>query len=306
MPAVWHCSRIDTFELKLQMEKILGAQKSDKYFDLLTRYLSLKLGKSEFDKLCIRLIGRENIRLHSELIWAILKNTTVSKTPPPKQVKRDNLLTFKDPNGGLQSICRDVFPQSPRKGRTQSFRERKFKDRPSPNGIDGEDHMAEDFAMTRGIKPPIEVNSEQDALNRVGYRRITITAPFGVNIHSNGTRKVSHNNLGSGYYTETCHYNGQFLSRSSLENRLKQKLKMEGLDISMDCVNLLNNGLDSYLKRVIKPSLELASSRFLLEPRKRFTASLLDFQMATMTNPKMLGEDWSIQLEKICLSGFEQ
>ncbi|KAI7740367.1 hypothetical protein M8C21_032072 [Ambrosia artemisiifolia] len=215
MPAVRHCSRVDTFELKIQMETSLGAQKSESYFNLLTRYLSLKLGKSEFDKLCIRLIGRENIRLHNELIKAILKNAAVCKTPPPKQVKHDNLLTFKDPNGGLQSICRDVFLQSPRKGRTPIVRERKFKDRPSPLGLDDKNHMA-------------EVYSEQDALSRSSYRRIPITAPFGINIYSNESRKVSCSDSGSGYYTETCHYSGQFLSRNSLENRLKHKLKSEG------------------------------------------------------------------------------
>lgn len=265
MPAVRHCSRIDTFEMRIKLEKSLGAQKSVKYFNLLTRYLSLKLHKSEFDKLCVRLIGRENIHLHNELIRAVLKNATVAKTPPTKQVKHDSRLNFKDADDGLH--------------------ERKFKDRPS---------LLE-----------FEVDSEQDALNRVSCRRIPITAPFGVSIHSNRTRKVLENDSGSGYYTErSCHYSGQFLSRNSLENRLKQKLKMKGLDISVDCVSLLNNGLDSYLKRVIKPSLELASSRVLHEPRRRFTASLLDFQMATMTSPEMLGEDWSIHLEKICSSGF--
>ncbi|KAL8240617.1 hypothetical protein R6Q59_013972 [Mikania micrantha] len=290
MPAVRHYSRINTVELKLQMERILGAQRSEKYFNLLTRYLSLKIQKSEFDKLCIRLIGRENIGLHNELIRAILKNAAVSKTPPPKQVNHDNPLTFKDPNGGLQSICREVFPQSPRKARTPNLHERKSKDRPIEP--DETNHM-------------VEFNSEQDASSLVGYRRIPIIAPYGINIHSNGMLKVSHNDSCSAYYTESCHYSGQFLSRSSLENRLKQKLKMKGLDVSMDSVDLLNIGLDSYLKRVVNPSLELARSRFLHTPRKRFAVSLLDFQMATMTNPKMLGEDWSIQLEKICSCGFD-
>ncbi|KAK1440682.1 hypothetical protein QVD17_06511 [Tagetes erecta] len=244
--------------MRIKLEKCLGAQKSVKYFNLLTRYLSLKLHKSEFDKLCIRLIGRENIHLHNELIRAVLKNATVAKTPPAKQVKHDTRLNFKDPNESNDGL-----------------HERKFKDRSSPLEF--------------------EVISEQDAKNRVSCRRISITAPFGVSIHSNRTRKVLENDSGS----------GQFLSRNSLENRLRQKLKMKGLDISVDCVRLLNNGLDSYLKRVIKPSLELASSRVIHEPRKRFTASLLDFQMATMTNPEMLGEDWSIHLEKICSSGFD-
>ncbi|KAL8193693.1 hypothetical protein R6Q57_026385 [Mikania cordata] len=292
MPAVRHCARIDTFELKVEIETRLGSQKSDKYFSLLTRYLSLKLGKSEFDKLCIYLIGRENIRLHNELIRSILRNATVS---PQKQVKHDN---FKDPNGGLQSICRDAFPHSPRKGRTPNLRERKFKDRPSPLG--GLSHTTHDLATMRCQEQQL-VGVNDPAI----HKRIPITPPLGINIRSNETRKVSNNHTVPACYTETCYYSGQLQSTSSLENRLKHMDKMEGLDISMDCVNLLNNGLNCYLKRVIKPSVELASSRSLHEPGKKFTASLLDFQMAAITNPKILGEDWPVQLEKICSSGFE-
>ncbi|XP_076949883.1 uncharacterized protein LOC143622701 [Bidens hawaiensis] len=273
MPVVRHCSgtRVDTFELKVQMERRLGSQKSQSYFNLLTRYLSLKIGKSEFDKVCVCLIGRENIRLHNELIRAILTNATVCNTPPPKQVKHDSLLTFKDANGGgLQSICRDAFPQSPKKGRTPIIRERKFKDRPGPG------------------------------LNEKSRERVPITAPFGIDTHSNKKRKVSCDDTDSSYYS------GQLQSTSVLENRLKQKSKMEGLDVTTDCVNLLNNGLNSYLKRVIKPTLELARSRCIREPGKKLTASLLDFRMATMVDPKILGEDWPVQLEKISLSAFEQ
>ncbi|KAL9992396.1 putative transcriptional coactivator Hfi1/Transcriptional adapter 1 [Helianthus debilis subsp. tardiflorus] len=286
MPAVRHCARVDTLELKLQMERRLGSQKSQKYFNLVTRYLSLKVGKSEFDKLCICLIGRENIRLHNELIRAILTNATVANTPPPKQVKHDSLLSLKDPNGGLQSICRDAFPQSPRKGRTPNLR--KFKDRPSPLGLNEKNHTGEELETTRR------------------HKRIPVTAPFGINIHSNETRKVSCNAAGSSYYTETCEYGGQLQSISSLETRLKQKSKLEGLDVSMDCVNVLNTGLNCYLQRVLKPTLELASARSLHKPGKKFTVSLLDFQMATTTNPKILGEDWPVQLEKISLSAFEK
>ncbi|KVI08958.1 uncharacterized protein LOC112522682 [Cynara cardunculus var. scolymus] len=331
MPAVRHCSRIDTFELKVQMERRLGAQKAEKYFNLLTRYLSLKLGKSEFDKLCIRLIGRENVRHHNELIRAIVKNATVSKTPPPKQVKRDTPVALKDPNvidarNGLQSLCREVFPQSPRKGRTPNLRERKFKDRPSPLGLNEKTHRTEDLATTKvqeqqsatdlislGSKPPIEVNSvedgeevEQDALSTTINRRISVTAPFGIRIHAKETRKVFSNVSSSAYHSETCHYSGQLPPTKSLENRLKKKLKMEGLDVSMDSVNLLNSGLDSYLKRVIKLSLELAGSRSTHKPSRRFTTSMLDFRVATETNPKILGEDWPKKLEKICLFAFEQ
>lgn len=281
MPAVRHCSRIDTFELKLHIERRLGSQKAQKYFNLLTRYLSQKLKNSEFNRLCVHLIGRENLRLHNELIKSILKNATLSKTPPPKQ------LTSKLANGTHS------------KPRPPNLHERKVKDRTSPLGIQEQQSATELFSL--GSKPPVEVNSvedgeevEQNAISPGIYSRSPVKAPFGINIHSKESRKVLSISTPS-FHTNTCHYNSHLPPTSSLTNRLKQKLKTEGLDISMDCVNLLNNGLDLFLKRIIKPSLELASSS------RSLKSSMVDLRVAIQTNPKILGDDWGVQIEKICL-----
>lgn len=309
MPSVRRCSRIDTFELKLQMERRIGSQNAQKYFNLLTRYLSLKIKKSEFDKLCVGFIGGENIKLHNELIKAIVINANFSKTPPPNQVKHDGQLSSKVASAahsrtGLQAI----FPQSPKKVRTPNLRERKFKDRPSPLGIyeKTQEQQSATELFSLGSKPPIEVTSvedgeevDQNSISPGIHSRSPVSAPFGVTIHSKETRKTL--NIGSCFnsHTDTCHYTGQLPPTSSLASRLKHKLKMEGLDISMDCSNLLNNGLDSFLKKVIKPSLELANSRCLKNPNRPFSLSMLDLRVATETNPKILGEDWPIQLEKV-------
>lgn len=317
MPSVPRFSRIDTFELKVQIEKRLGSQKAGKYFSLLSRYLSLKLRKSEFDKLCVNLIGQENVRLHNELIIAILKNAAVSKIPPQKHVKSDGPLTLKAPNGtnprtGLQSLCRDAFPPSPRKGRTPNLRERKFKDRQVPIAFHAKTQSPQDLATTKvlqqqqqsatellslGSKPPLEVNSvedgeevEQDAVSPGVYSRSPVRAPLGISLPTKETRKVLSNASDSAYHTETCHYSGRLPATNSLKNRLNHNLKIEGLDVSMDCVNLLNNGLDCFIKRVIKPSLELARSRSSQNPVTSFSTSMLDFRVATDINPKILGE----------------
>ncbi|KAF8406569.1 hypothetical protein HHK36_008657 [Tetracentron sinense] len=110
----------------------------------------------------------------------------------------------------------------------------------------------------------------------------------------------------------------------SLRNRLEWKLEMEGLSISIDSTNLLNNGLNEFLKRFIKPSMELAKSRCghdhlkqvndrlitSLNGMQRSTqiiyASLLDFQVAMELNPHIIGEDWPAQLEKVCLRASEE
>lgn len=343
-------SRIHTLELKIQIEKKLGRAKAEKYFDLLTKYLSLKLSKNEFNKLCIDTIGRENVLLHNQLIGSIIKNACLSKSPPPKQSKTEGSLNVKVANGyqrsSLQSICRDVFPQSPRKGRTPSLRDRKFRDRPSPLGPHGKNHsvVCEDTVpkiqeqqsatelLSLGSRPPGEVNSvedgeevEQAARSPGIHSRSPVTAPLGIPKTTKVTRKVLCNEAPSAFQIESCQNMGELPDTHSLRNRLEQKLEMEGFKISGDCISLLNNGLDVFLKRLIKPCLELASSRsgqkhlsqkhghvvpgpkgmwpvrYVQKPAGSIPASILDFRVAMELNPYILGEDWPVKLEKVCL-----
>ncbi|CAH9124738.1 unnamed protein product [Cuscuta epithymum] len=352
MPGTRHCPRIDTHELKLRIERKIGRQRSEQYFHLLGRYLSLKLNKSEFDKHCVSLLGRDNICLHNALIRAIIKNSCVADTaPPPNESKKARAsLNVKVPNGydrgSLQSLCRDVFPQSPKKGRTPTHRDRKFKDRPSPLGPNGKVHTAvyEDSAqkvleqqsatelLSLGSRPPVEVTSVEDGeeVEQEGgpaiYSRIPVTAPFGVSLISKATKKFLHHGAESVLPTETCHITGELPDSSSLKKRLEQKLEAEGLKMSTDCVNLLNNGLDAYLKRLIEPCLSLAASksrqktvqhqavstlngmrtmRYVQKPCE-CCVSLLDFRVSVESNPKILGEDWPTQLERVCLRASEE
>ncbi|RAL50580.1 hypothetical protein DM860_014522 [Cuscuta australis] len=350
MPGARHCPRIDTRELKLQIERKIGRQRAEQYFHLFGRYLSLKLSRSEFDKHCNSLFGRDNIRLHNALIQAFLKNACVAKAPPPRDKKARASLNVSVPNGyergSLQSLCRDVFPQSPRKGRTPTHRDRKFKDRPSPLGPNGKVITAtcEDSAqkvleqqsatelLSLGSRPPVEVNSVEDGeeVEQEGrpaiYSRVPVTAPLGVSLMSRATKKFLHHGAESVLPVETCHVSGKLPDSSSLKKRLEQKLEAEGLKVSTDCVNLLNNGLDAYLKRLIEPCLSLASSksrqkivqhqavstlngmstvRHVKKPHE-CCASLLDFRVAMESDPRVLGEDWPTQLEKICVRASEE
>ncbi|XP_021751421.1 uncharacterized protein LOC110717083 [Chenopodium quinoa] len=358
MPGDRRFDRIDILEIKIQICRKVGSQRAEKYFGLLDSFFGLKIGKSEFDKSCIAAIGPENISLHNRLITSILKNACQSKTPPSKRSKLESPVVDKVANGYqrscLQSLCRDVLPLSPRKGRTPCFRDRKSKDRPSPLGPHGKPNAVEackDLGhktleqqsatelLSLGSRP-IEVNSVEDgeevdqaAISPGIHSRSPVTPPLGIPWNGKGNRKVisslSSSSLSSSRIpVESCHGVGELPNTSSLRKRLEQKLEKEGLSISLDCVNLLNNGLDSYLKRLIKPSLELASLRngskrqnmsaegvhglnglwpvkCLQSPSMSPTVSLLDFRTAMELNPQVLGEDWPTQLEKVCLQEFE-
>ncbi|CAI9111298.1 OLC1v1011488C1 [Oldenlandia corymbosa var. corymbosa] len=363
MPGARHFARIDTHELKLHIERKIGPQRSDSYFDLLTKYFSGKLNKAEFDNLCVGLVGRENLSLHNKFLQAILRNACGAKSPPVIGSKREASLNNKLPNGYnrsiLHSLGKDVVPQSPRKGRTPAFRDRKVKDRPSPLGPHGKPHnivgeessakVLEEQSATEilslgsrqqsatemlslGSRPPVEVNSvedgeevEQAAGSPGTYSRIPVTAPLGISLNIKGPRKVLSHGTSSYLSAETCHFTGVLPDINALKKRLEQKLEIDGLKVTTDCINLLNNGLDAYLKRLIKPCLELASTkseqkhphqfqhqglsvlngkrpmRYAQNPSSSPLVSALDFRVAMELNPTLLGEDWPIQLEKFCL-----
>ncbi|KMT09821.1 hypothetical protein BVRB_6g127970 [Beta vulgaris subsp. vulgaris] len=348
-----HFNRIDILEIKIQIGKKLGSERAGKYFGLLDSFFGFKLAKSEFDKLCIAAIGRENVCLHNRLLRSILKNACFSKTPPPKGRKLEEPVVDKVANGYqrscLQSLCRDVLPLSPRRGRTPGFRDRRSKDRPSPLGPHGKPNpvaSCKDLAqkaleqqsatelLSLGSRP-IEVNSVEDgeevdqaAISPGIHSRSPVTPPLGIPWNGKGNRKVLSSLTSSAVHVESCQKNGDLPNTSSLRKLLEQKLEKEGMGISLDCVNLLNNGLDTFLKRLIKPSLELANSRFgndrlkrgsesvnglngvwperhLREPISPPSVSILDFRTAMELNPRVLGEDWPTQLEKVCLREFE-
>ncbi|KAI3451941.1 hypothetical protein Pfo_008606 [Paulownia fortunei] len=348
MPGDRHCPRIDTIELKHHIERRLGQQKSEKYFNLLNRYLSLRLSKLEFDKLCIGLLGREDIALHNGLIRAIIRNACIAKSLPPKDGKGQSSLNVKVTNGyqsSLQLLCRDVFPQSPRKGRTPTLRDRKSKDRPSPLGphgkpriVAGEDSVPKvqeqqsaTEILSLGSRPPVEVTSveEGEEVEQVAgspgiHSRSPLRAPLGVCLHAKGTRKVLCHGSSPFIDLDTCYNNAGLPDTSSLRKRLEQRLGMESLNVSTYCVNLINNGLDVFLKRLLKPCLDLAASRSECKlPNKvhhqasvvngmrpltcaqKSSVSMTDFQVAMQVNPRILGEDWPVQLENVSLRASE-
>ncbi|XP_048133638.1 uncharacterized protein LOC115751020 [Rhodamnia argentea] len=148
--------RIDLGDLKAQIVKRIGVDRSKRYFYYLNQFLSQKLSKVDFDKLCCRMLGRENLPLHNQFIRSILKNACQAKTPPSvyeadpaKPVSRTAKLLPSvedgpDQNGSLiqnqnqsSSIWSNGVPQvSLRKSRS-GIRERKVKDRSSPLGPNG-------------------------------------------------------------------------------------------------------------------------------------------------------------------------
>lgn len=81
-PAVGQSTRIDVREIKSKIFKRIGLERARKYFQHLERFLSSRLSKNEFEKLCLVALGRENLPLHNHLIRSILHNASRACGPP--------------------------------------------------------------------------------------------------------------------------------------------------------------------------------------------------------------------------------
>lgn len=297
--------RVDITQLKSLLLKQLGRQKLEKYMFYLKRLLSNKLAKPEFNRLCLTTIGKENLHLHNKLIRSILHNAYTGSGPPPKETLPGCSGTAtKTPSGHFG----DALLSPSGKGRSISSKDRKF----SPLGPQGK-------AINGPTKAPLEVVSVEDGEEVEQTRhspgvqsRSPIKAPFGI---IPNPRPQKPHRLATP--PELCYTTGELPSTRTLFMQLKRRCEAEGLNVTPECADMLNRALDAYLKRLIKPSVDLVraagrqkvmigtsveQSR-VCEMRN---VSIHDFRVAMEMNPTLLGEDWPIKLEKLSFASFKE
>lgn len=327
MPTGWHSPLKESLKLKLRINRKLGLRKAEKYFDLLNRFLTLKLTKSKFMKVCISTIGRENMCLHNSFLRSILRSACVLK--PSLLLEQNKLGTplngrlltgYHESN--LQLLCRDFYPDFPRKGRTPKLCDRKVTKKNLAEHVSSpkiHDKQSSTEMLSSLGRPLHGVNSseggEEVDQSAKSPARSPTTAPLGISKNLKPTREASVCGSEFSVSAETCQRNGNLPDTSSLRNRLEQNLEKEGFKISIDFVNLLNSGLDVYLKRLIEPCMLIANSRSGNKHLKHqqciekqtgsVSASLLDFKVAMELNPRVLGNDWPIMFERFCLEVCE-
>lgn len=287
-----HFSRIDTLELQSQILRKLGRPKAEKYFFHLKRFLSFKMSKREFDKLCRVTIGRENVTLHNLFVQSILMNAGLAHVPPVRDINSSHSWISKISNGSFGV----TLSPSAGKGRPLNNLDRKFKDRLSPLGLHSQVPSGSiqdisgscDIRLLReqqggpelisvGSKAPLEFGSVEDGEEVEQVRdspcvqsRSPIRAPLGISTTAGGFSRKSlckrpkmpaGLHLPKPYIQDGCQSCSELPDASTLRTRLEHKVELENLRLSAECANLLNSGLDAFLTRLIKPCVDLARAR---------------------------------------------
>jgi hypothetical protein len=122
--------------------------------------------------------------------------------------------------------------------------------------------------------------------------------------------------------TPSCYDSGHLLDTTTLCDGLKRRLHSDGIGMTVQGVDALNRGLDEFLRRLIKPCMDLsrvrASSRRigkvnekftgrmngLQQPNPGYSTTLQDFAVAVQSDPRSLGPNWPTQIEKMQTMSF--
>ncbi|CAK7336376.1 unnamed protein product [Dovyalis caffra] len=260
--------RVNLAELKVQIVKRIGAERSKLYFYYLNKFLSLKLSKVEFNKLCVRVIGKDNVLLHNQFIRSILKNACNATVPPPL------LLPSHDkevPTSASDGSC--YYPNG--KADFASHQSIVSDDNiASEDGIQKlvQHHQGGEVFLHRPAKLAliklstdglVSVHSKEQSETSEISTVTPLQAPLGIpfcTVSAGGSRRpltLASNDR----FASLCHRGG-LLDAQTLRERMQQIVAAHGLDgVSMDSANLLSSGLDAYLKRLIKSCIELINTR---------------------------------------------
>jgi hypothetical protein len=387
--------RIDVRELKSQMEKRLGLDRSGRYFSYMNRYMSQRLSKPDFDKLCLLTVGRENLRLHNRLIYSILYNAYQAKCPPPPDAGRPVAASTKHVSQATQvfGTCNGdarllQVPGSRPMGAAQGHPLKDQMNSMAPNGragaasnhtqaVHGVSAAPENGAVrSLGLKRPMHFQHcepaepsakhprvEQLPPDNTLLQRITMSgaagrsteplkspvrAPLGVPFCSasvGGARKMPPMTAGEDRFTSCLEHVG-LPNTELLQRRMEKTAETLGLaGVTMGCAELLNSGLDKYMKNLIRSSVELIGASVQRDARKGMSykqqayekqvngvwlpshvnmqsgggpsgstsdigsnhfISINDFKVAMQLDPQQLGENWPVLLEKISLCSPEE
>ncbi|KAK6911113.1 Transcriptional coactivator Hfi1/Transcriptional adapter 1 [Dillenia turbinata] len=260
-------SRINLGDLRAQIVKKIGPERSKHYFHILNRFLSLKMTKTEFNRMCIRVVGRENIQLHNQFIYSILKNACHAKVPPRVWSNGETVPSSK--------VHERRVGDSGCSGSNMVFQngDLTWKDVQKPTLChQGEVlvHERNKLSLTKGSPLGVISVNSRDQLSieevedwKTRSARNQLYAPLGIPFCSasvGGAHKALP--VTSSNRCTSLLDHRKLVATETLRKRMEQIATAYGLEgVSVDCANLLNFGLDAYLKGLLRSSVELVGSR---------------------------------------------
>lgn len=300
-PAVGQSIRIDVREIKSKIFKRIGPERARKYFQHLERFLSSRLSKNEFEKLCLVALGRENLPLHNHLIRSILHNASRACGPPvindPKLVRGATtsghaIVPPVWDNGGAVNL-------NAKENKPLSRRENVLTQKSSLNHCEtimlenGVHHLSDlkrctQFKKSDHVEPLIkrprvekELFSLHSSLYSNGSAKVSrenlgqeivhqsqgpVQAPLGIQLRPDnfGVAQIPLplSSVSSNDTSDTCIEVGELCETSSVKKRMDKMAGASGLEgVSIECANLLNNGIDVFVKQLIGSCVELVRAR---------------------------------------------
>ncbi|KAG8083451.1 hypothetical protein GUJ93_ZPchr0015g6997 [Zizania palustris] len=292
---VGQSTRINLHEIKYNIAKRIGPERAKNYFQHFERFLSSKLNKNEFDKLCLVTLGRENLPLHNHLIRSILHNACQAKGPEINAPKLTGDVTNSDHtlppvwNNGhvLNQRVKDNRPLSRRYNAlaqcsSLNLGETIIRENGTPNLNDLKRHAQ--FQHNEHAEPltkhprlekvpsnfhePPHINGPGENLGDETIHHIPgpVEAPLGIHfgpVSFGGTQKPSIiASAPSNDSNMSCYELYELRDTMSLRKRMEKFAEAQGLEgVSVECANLLNNGVDVFLKQLIGSCVKLVGTR---------------------------------------------
>lgn len=365
-------TRIDLREIKSKIVKRIGPDRAKKYFQNLERFLSSKLSKNEFDKLCLAALDRENLSLHNHLVRSILHNACAASGPPASCASKligdvtSSEYTVVPPVWNGDTLNQHVKDKQPLSKSVNTLTQHSpmnhhgdnvTRENGAPYLLDPKRHTQ--VQQSEHVEPltkhsrvektplffygsphsngPSSVDARETMEEEIiHHAQGLVQAPIGIQFGAaTSGRTLIPSSLGSVTSDDSsinCYELGELCDTLSLRMKMEKTAEVEGLEgVSIECANLLNNGVDVFLKQLIGSCVELAGTgcqhgklshaalkqklfRKLINgvslqnqahmqggitPPGTRSISMQDLKTVSELNPHLLGRNASVLLEKI-------
>ncbi|RHZ44918.1 hypothetical protein Glove_707g54 [Diversispora epigaea] len=248
--------RFDVYDLKTRMNEYLG-DKSNTYWSAFKRLLYCKIRRQDFESIVRPLLDKEHLEMHNMLLFAILNNCLQKDPPPPPPESMPPRKRRRDEDEEANRTQDETSRDPKRKKIKELIMSLPKEDRKRIKSFKGMGHIE-----NVQVPPP---HSEKLPTYNLETQEV---------LQSGSTR------------VPTCVEMMALPDRNTLLGMITQIARANGLaNVSEECADILNYGLEAHLKNVIGNCLQKtrsggsSTSPSLGERRRTITARDLAFSV---------------------------